>query len=63
MEDSDTQVFRVQPVKSGPKSPKEGLERYLGSSLWMNLSDEASVLFSHRCLNRRGRNGEYVPTD
>jgi hypothetical protein len=34
----------VRPVKSGTKLPKEGLDRYLGGSLWMSLSDEASVI-------------------
>ncbi|KAI9672466.1 MAG: hypothetical protein M1817_003232 [Caeruleum heppii] len=33
-------VSKVQSHKSGSKPSKEGLDRYLGSSVWMSLSDE-----------------------
>ena len=45
---------KVQPVNPGPKAPKEGLDRYLGGSLWINLSDEASVLLFTDLLAEEG---------
>jgi hypothetical protein len=46
LENSEPGVLKVQPLKSVPKAPKVDLDRYLGSSLWMNLSDEASAIHS-----------------
>jgi Fungal Zn(2)-Cys(6) binuclear cluster domain len=43
-DESDIPLAKSQPIKPSPKAPKEGLDRYLGSSLWMSLSDEASIL-------------------
>jgi hypothetical protein len=42
-EEAEAQALKTQSAKTGPKAPKEGLDRYLGASLWMSLSDEASV--------------------
>ncbi|KAI9789147.1 MAG: hypothetical protein M1833_002764 [Piccolia ochrophora] len=47
-EESGPRGSEVHQRKFSPKEPKEGLDRYLGGSLWMNLSDEASVL--HRAV-------------
>ena len=40
---------RMEPIKSEPKASEEGLDRYLGGTVWMSLADEASALFHHHC--------------
>ncbi|KAH8594207.1 hypothetical protein B0O99DRAFT_625326 [Bisporella sp. PMI_857] len=38
--ESEPRISTAQSAKHSPKAPKEGLDRYLGGSLWMSLSDE-----------------------
>jgi Fungal Zn(2)-Cys(6) binuclear cluster domain len=62
-EEPDTRTYKIQPEKPGLNLPKEGLDRYLGSSLWMNLSDEVSIPSFMDLYNERGKGGEHVSTD
>ena len=45
-------------VRPAPKASEKRLNRFLGCSLWMSLSDEASVHFSIKLLAEDGTVGE-----